>query len=394
MRTQRAFSRFLDHLGSSLRGGASLGVLACTTGFLLGLATAAGPTVVARPPTPGTAASEWSRTDGAGGTHHSTLSDVTAANVHRLEVAWTYRTGDVQAHEAGRAGTAFQATPVMVDGTLYLSTPHSRVIALDPETGRERWTFDPGLDLSDRNHKQTTSRGVAAWVDRTLEPGAPCRRRVFLASFDARLFALDAASGAACVDFGEDGVVDLGEGVARIQGRRQQFKHTAAPTVVHDLVVLGSSIFDGRNADAPSGIVRAFDARTGRLRWSWEPLPGVGGTAPDGTWVPAGAANAWTTLTPDEARDLVFVPTGSPSPDHYGGLRPGKNAYANSLVALRASTGEVVWHFQAVHHDLWDYDLATPPALVEVRRDGRVVPAVVVATKMGYLFVLHRETGA
>jgi quinoprotein glucose dehydrogenase len=181
--------------------------------------------------------------------------------------------------------------------------------------------------------------------------------------------------------------------VARIDGRRHQYKLTAPPTVIGDLVVVGSSIYDGHDADAPSGVVRAFDARTGVLAWAWDPMAGAGANDHEGRWVPTGGANTWATITADPERDLLFVPTGSPSPDHYGGLRPGANAYANSVVALRGSSGEVMWHFQTVHHDLWDYDLPSPPALVVVERDGRSIPAVVQSTKTGFLFVLHRETG-
>ena len=207
------------------------------------------------------------------------------------------------------------------------------------------------------------------------------------------LFALNAATGVPCSDFASGSSVDLGIGVARIEGRRMHLKHTAPPTIIGDLVVVGSTILDGNHADAPSGVVRGFDARTGALRWAWEPLVGVGDTLADGEPVKLGAANTWATITADEERDLLFVPTGSPSPDHYGGLRPGDNRYANSLVALRGSTGEVVWHFQMVHHDLWDYDLPSPPALITLERDGEDIPAVVQTTKMGYVFVFHRETG-
>ncbi len=318
---------------------------------------------------------------------------ITAGNVNQLEVAWTYRTGDVSANEGGRAGTAFQATPVLHDGTLYFPTPYSRVIALDGSTGRERWTFDPGIDRSDRNHKMVTSRGVRVWEDVTADASAPCRVRVVAASYDARLFALDAATGQPCAGFGQHGSVNLRSGVARIEGRETAYWVAAPPAVVRDLVVVGSTIYDNLQADAPSGVIRAFDVRTGAERWAWEPLAGVGAFDADGQWVSAGAANTWATMVADQERDLLFVPTSSASPDHYGGLRPGSNLYANSIVALRGSTGKVVWHFQTVHHDLWDYDLAAPPALVMIGRQGRSIPAVVVTTKMGYVFVFNRETG-
>ena len=334
---------------------------------------------------------EWPTADGVQGTHHSSLADITPANVTSLEVAWVYHTGDVGDGKDGAAATAFEATPLMVDGRLYLSTPASRVVALDAETGAEIWTFDPGLDRTAQS--MITSRGVATWLDPSLADGEPCRRRVFLAALDARLFALDGTTGERCGDFGDRGEVDLGAGVDRIEGRREDYQQTAPPAVVGDVVVVGSKISDSKVVDAPSGVVRAFDARTGAQRWSWEPLPGVGGLDERGDFLPAGAANTWATITADAERDLVFVPTGSASPDHWGGFRPGDNLYANSLVALRASTGERVWHFQMVHHDLWDYDLPAPPALVTVRRDGRDVPAVAQATKMGYIFILDRETG-
>ncbi len=334
---------------------------------------------------------EWPTADGVEGTHYSHLADISAANVHALEVAWTYRTGDVSDGTPGLAGTAFEATPIMVDGALYLSTPFNRVVALDAETGRELWTFDPAIDRTQQ--AMITSRGVSTWLDPARADGEPCQRRVFLAALDARLFALDGRTGQRCDDFGNHGELDLGTGVDRIEGRRADYQQSAPPAVVGDVVVVGSKITDSKVVDAPSGVVRAFDARTGALRWSWEPLPGVGGRNERGDFVPAGAANAWATITADAERDLVFVPTGSASPDHWGGLRPGDNLYANSLVALRASTGERVWHFQMVHHDLWDYDLPAPPALITVRRHGRDIPAVAQATKMGYVFILDRETG-
>lgn len=342
---------------------------------------------------PGHEPADWPTVDGRMGTHYSPLSDITADNVRDLEVVWTYRTGDGRTHGDGLAGTAFEATPIMVDGVLYVPTPYSRAIALDAETGAEKWTFDPHIDRSDRHQTMTTSRGLSFWQDPERAPGEECASRIVLGSYDARLFTLDAATGVPCSDFAAGGGIDLGRGVDRIEGRRHQFKHAGVPTVIGDVIVVGSTIYDSHDADAPSGVVRAFDVRTGVLRWSWDPLPGVGAFSETGEWIAAGAANTWATITADAERDMIFVPTGSPSPDHYGGLRPGDNAFANSLVALRASTGEVVWHFQLVHHDLWDYDLPSPAALVTLERDGEPVPAVVQSTKMGYLFAFNRETG-
>ncbi len=331
----------------------------------------------------------------SGGTRYSSLAKIDRANVAQLRVAWTYRTG-----EAGGAPPyghiAFEATPLMVDGMLFLSTPYNRVIALDPETGSERWAYDPKVDRA-RRRAIVTSRGVSAWLDPGATPGSPCRRRIFVATIDARLIALDAADGMPCASFGRDGAVDLSDGIKVIDAACC-YQVTSPPAVVNGLVVVGSSIGDNRSAEMERGVVRAFDARTGALRWSWDPIPTRESDPARATWAGdswrrTGAANVWSVMSVDETRGLLFLPTSSPSPDFYGGERVGANRYANSVVALRAESGEVVWDFQVVHHDLWDYDVPAQPTLVSVTRAGQTVPAVVVATKMGHLFVLHRETG-
>jgi quinoprotein glucose dehydrogenase len=331
----------------------------------------------------------------AGGTHYAPLAEIDRSNVKSLQVAWTYHTGAsaVKGPSAGKA--AFEATPIFVDGTLYLTTPFSRVIALDPETGKERWTYDPQVDMA-QGYSEMTSRGVSTWKDPKAKGHA---RRIYVATLDARLIALDAATGAPIKTFGKGGQVDLTRGV-RLVDRLDHgdYQVTSPPAVVGDLLVVGSSIGDNRGVELERGVVRAYDARTGKLRWSWDPIPVRRGDPARKTWagdsaVRTGAANAWSILSADPERGLVFVPTGSPSPDHYGGERLGANLYANSVVALRAATGRVVWHFQVVHHDLWDYDVASQPMLVNVRRGGRDVPAVAVGTKIGHLFLLHRETG-
>jgi quinoprotein glucose dehydrogenase len=213
--------------------------------------------------------------------------------------------------------------------------------------------------------------------------GAACRLRIFLGTLDARLVALDGETGTPCGGFGVNGQVDLTRGVdLRDLG---QYQVTSAPAIARDLVIVGSSIGDNRAVDVERGIVRAFDARSGTLRWSWDPIPWASHTTPR-----TGAGNAWSTLSVDAERGLVFVPTGSPSPDHYGGVRKGDNRWANSVVALRAATGELVWGFQVVHHDLWDYDVASQPTLF-AWKDG--TPAIAITTKMGRVFVLDRRTG-
>ncbi len=309
-----------------------------------------------------------------GGARYSPLTDINRANVQRLRVAWTYHTGDVAVEEHGRRGSSFETTPLFVDGTLYLDTPFGRVIALDPVHGTPRWTYDPKIDVK-AGYGDFTSRGVATWVDPVRKRGDPCRRRIFVATIDARLIALDAADGRPCADFGAAGSVDLRVGVRNGIAEPAEYEETSPPAVIGDVVVVGSGIADNNRADAPSGAVRAFDARTGALLWSWDPVPQDSTDPAWQTWRgpkahDTGAANAWSVITADSARDLLFVPTGSASPDYYGGERLGANLYANSVVALRASTGKPVWHFQVVHHDLWDYDVPAAPALVVVARRG------------------------
>ena len=315
---------------------------------------------------------------------YSSLTQIRRENVDKLAVAWTYRTGEpLVPVEGGGRRPAFEATPVYAEGLLYVGTPYGRVIALEPETGKERWSFDAQIDRKG-NYGDFANRGVAVWSDPAGRAGAPCRSRVFFASIDARLVALDAATGARCEGFGKGGEIDLTAGLRRGPVYPGEYEQTSPPAVIDDLVVVGSAIADNSRADSPTGEVRGFDARTGALRWTWDPLPDNPG---------AGGANAWSLIRVDRERRLVFVPTGSASPDYYGGLRPGDNRYANSVVALRSRTGEVAWHFQTVRHDLWDYDVASPPALFTVEREGRPVPGVAVGSKTGHLFLLHRETG-
>jgi quinoprotein glucose dehydrogenase len=319
----------------------------------------------------------------AGGTRYSPARQIDRSNVAQLKVAWTYRTGAFPHDEELDHKAAFEATPILVDGKLFLSTPYNHVIALNAETGAKVWEFDPRLELP-YGASEVTSRGVSAWRDASAKAGRPCALRIFIGTLDARLIALDDATGKPCADFGTDGEVDLASDVKlRDPG---DYQVTSAPAIVKDLVITGSSIGDNRAVTVERGIVRAYDARTGKLRWSWDPIPWALQTTPR-----TGAGNAWSTISVDAERDLAFIPTGSASPDYYGGIRTGDNKWANSVVALHASTGEFVWGFQVVHHDLWDYDVASQPALF-AWKDG--TPAIAVTTKMGRVFVLNRLTGA
>jgi len=328
--------------------------------------------------------SDWHAHGGdAGGTRYAQLDQVNRINVQRLERVWTYRTGELGQGSPVKEKLTFEATPILFDGTLYFSTAFGKVIALDPETGEECWVYDPKVDRTKR-YSEVTSRGVSVWHN--AEVNNSRAGRIFIGTIDARLIAIDAATGVPCEDFGDDGQVDLTEGLG--VKSRVDYQVTSPPAIINDLVVVGSSIGDNWHADTGHGIVRAFDARTGVLRWAWNPL-----RSDEEYTGPVGGANAWSIISADPERNLVFVPTSSPSPDFYGGLRSGDNRYANSVVALRASTGAVVWHFQTVHHDLWDYDIAAQPVLVTITHDGQRIPAVAQATKMGSLFLLHRETG-
>jgi quinoprotein glucose dehydrogenase len=319
-----------------------------------------------------------------GGTRYSPARQIDRSNVDKLKVAWTYRTGALGKDEELDHKAAFEATPILFEGKLFLSTPYDHVIALNPETGEKIWEFDPKVEHP-YGFSEVTSRGVAAWSQRlTARKAEPCALRIFIGTVDARLLAVDGETGKPCRDFGTDGEVDLTNQVKlRDPG---DYQVTSAPVVVRDLVITGSSEGDNRAVTVERGIVRAFDVRTGGLRWTWDPIaPWAYQTSPR-----TGAGNAWSTLSADAEHDLVFVPTGSASPDFYGGIRKGDNRWANSVVALKASTGEFVWGFQVVHHDLWDYDVAAQPLLF-AWKDG--TPAIAINTKMGWVFVLNRLNG-
>jgi quinoprotein glucose dehydrogenase len=329
-----------------------------------------------------------------GGERFSPLEGIDRGNVSRLQVAWEYSTGEAGLNPHS---TSFEATPLVSNGVMYLSTPLGKVIALDADTGTERWVTDLGVPRI--GFGDFTTRGVALWVDAAARDGSSCARRVIVATVDARLFALDAGDGHRCVGFGEGGSVDLRRNLRNAPYETEEYEVTSPPAIVGGLIVVGSGVADNSRADAASGEVRAFDARTGRLRWSWDPIPQDRADPAWQTWVGpnahrTGAANAWSVIAVDSARGMVFVPTSSASPDYFGGERLGENRYANSIVALRAATGKVVWHFQTVHHDLWDYDNASPPLLTTLLRGGRRIPVVLQATKTGMLYVLNRETGA
>ena len=291
---------------------------------------------------PGLGASAQERAGGwpyygqnAGGARYTTLDKINAGNVGRLGLAWTYRTGELKKYEGNNAieRATFETTPILIGGVLYLSTASDRVIALDGATGKERWVYDPMVDLREE-YSEVSSRGVAAWP-----AGSEKAERIFIGTIDGRLIALEAATGKPAVSFGQSGTVDLKEGLG------EDVAETSPPTIVGDLVIVGSSLGDNQRFDYPPGVVRAFDVRTGKEVWRWNPITQDPGDSTYATWQgpkahKTGGANAWSILSVDPARDLLFVPSTSPAPDYYGGERKGSNLCANSIVCLRASTGK------------------------------------------------------
>ena len=326
-------------------------------------------------------------------TKYSSAQAITAANVSELEIVWKWEPNETPLQEYGTRPGPFQATPIMIDDVLYLSTMYTRVVALDAETGAELWTFDPraweggpvGAGPTGFKH-----RGIAWWSD---EEDA----RIFLNSRD-RLYAIDAATGELDAVFGESGSVLLTEGHDR-EISRYEFDQTSPPVVFENLVIVGSRVPDGvqREFDPP-GTVQAFDARTGERHWVFFTIPQSSNefgadTWENESWRYTGHANVWGLMSLDVERGLLYVPTSTPSSDYWGGRRVGANLFAESLVCLDARTGERRWHFQTVHHGVWDYDLSAAPNLVTINVDGREIDAVAQVSKHGFTYVFDRVTG-
>lgn len=314
----------------------------------------------------------WSAYGGADGDHYSRVAQINRANIHRLTQAWVYDTG-----EKGD----IQTNPVIIGRTLYAFTPKLKVIALDASTGNLKWKFDSGIASTQ------PGRGVAYWTDGKDE-------RIFAGVMNY-LYCLDARTGKPISSFGEDGRIDLRKGL-REPWQKQSIALTTPGSIYKDLIIVG-----GRNPEvhpAPPGDIRAFDVHTGALRWVFHtiPRPGEPGydTWPPDAWKNAGAANDWSGMTVDAKRGIVFVPTGSAVMDFYGGDRIGDDLYANCILALDASTGKLLWYFQGVHHDLWDRDFPTPPALYTLHKNGHSIPALAQITKQTYVYLFNRITGA
>ncbi len=331
----------------------------------------------------------------AGGGHYSPARQITPDNVAGLKLAWKHQSGDIRmprrpsGDDKGMTASGFQTTPIVVDDTLYYCSPFNMVFALDAETGEERWRYDPKVNKS--THILPNCRGVSSWRATERDSSGVCDHRIFVGTLDARLIALDAQTGKPCEGFGDEGAVDVTHRISKHDPI--EYSITSPPAILNDLAITGSLVLDNTRTDAPSGVVRAYDVRTGELAWAWNPIPDhIEPYNEDGSFR-SGTTNVWSIIAVDEERDLVFVPTGNTNPDYYGGHRDGLDYYSSSVVALEGSTGKVAWHYQMVHHDLWDYDTPAQPTLMDLRVDGEMVPVVVQVTKMGMTFVLHRETG-
>jgi len=324
---------------------------------------------------------------------YSPLDQIHARNVGQLRIAWQWTSPDVKLvkQDPSLYSGKFEATPVMANGVLYISTSLNQVVAIDAATGHTIWVYDPASwRLKSLTVPRSVHRGVTYWTDGKQE-------RIFAGTIDAYLIALDAKSGKPIPSFGVEGRIDLTSGLRRPIDRKL-YGVNSPPVICRDVIVVGSSVYDYPiSGEMPPGDVRGFDARTGKLLWTFHTIPQpdeVGNsTWREESWKRLGAANAWTMLSADEQLGLVYIPLSTPANDHYGGHRPGDNLFAESLVCLNARTGKRVWHFQTTHHGLWDYDLPAAPILADIRVAGRSIPAIVQVTKQAFCFVFDRRTG-
>jgi quinoprotein glucose dehydrogenase len=332
-------------------------------------------------------------------TQSSPLAQITVANVSKLKVAWIYRTGDPLEN------SAFEDTPTTAGGSLIVCTPHQNLIALNPETGAERWRFDPHVRqqmtrIPNISTSKWVCRGVASWFDASAAPGSSCAERLFLATLDRRVIAVDAKSGRKCPGFGDGGEIRVQPERPLIADSELQFN--SPPVVVNGVVVIGSRVMDGSRIDGVHGTIRAYDARTGAVKWQFDPIPKDPsdpawpswhvGISPAGP-IQVGAANVWADMSVDSSLNLVFLPTTSPSTDFWGGGRPGDDRHSDSVLAVDATTGRLIWSYQTIHHDLFDRDLPSAPLLADLSIGGKVVPAAIQLAKTGFIFVFDRRSG-
>ncbi|WAP67900.1 outer membrane protein assembly factor BamB family protein [Jiella pelagia] len=315
---------------------------------------------------------------------YSPADQITPENVEDLEKVWEYHTGDVSDGSGDIPTTVWSATPLFVNDTLYVGTPFYRIIALEPDTGKEKWSFDPDARLEALTQPAMKNRGVAYWQAEDPQEGEACQKIVYIGTMDAKLYGVDADSGQPCENFGQNGMVDVNQW--NTVNDKWPLSLLQAPTIYHDTIFLGWAGKDWTDSEAPPGTVFALDAKSGELKWMFHALP-------EDVISRTGTANVWASMSLDPERGLLYIPISSPSPNYYGGERKEELPLATSVTALDTDTGEVVWSRQLIHHDIWDYDTVAPPTLVDIQKDGQTVPALVQTSKQGFIYVLNRETG-
>ncbi|HEY1933278.1 MAG TPA: pyrroloquinoline quinone-dependent dehydrogenase [Acetobacteraceae bacterium] len=319
-----------------------------------------------------------------GAQKYATATQITPANVGKLRIAWQLHTGDVSDGTGKIPATVWSATPLFVNHTIYVSTPFYRILAIEPDTGKIKWTFNPHAVLKALTQPDMKTRGVAYWQAPNPQPGQTCQKIVYVGTMDARLYAVDADTGKPCQGFGKNGVVDVDQWNT-VHGK-YPLSQLQPPTVYKNLLLFGWAGKEWAYEVAPPGIIFALDAQTGSLKWQFHPLT-------QRMEADTGKVNVWASMSVDTQHDLLYIPTSPPSPDDYGGDRKEQIPYGNAIVALNADTGDVVWSRQLVHHGLWDYDISTAPTLLDIDRNGQKIPALVEPTKQGFIFVLNRLTG-
>ncbi len=363
---------------------------ALLSGVLLSLAVAGLPRAQRTGP-----ASEWRHYSSDGGsTKYSALDQITADNANRLETAWRLASPDnaVVAANSGVTPGAYEDTPIMANGVLYTATSLGIFMALDPATGKVLWQYDPGTwKLGRPPNLGYTHRGVAYWTDGRAE-------RIISGIHDAHIISIDAKTGTLDPNFGVKGMVDAIDGLPYAE-RMRNYAINSAPVIVKNVIIAGANISDGaQTKEFPRGDVSGYDVRTGKRLWTFRSVPSPGQFGNDtwkkDSWAFTGNTNVWSLMSVDEELGYVYLPFGTPTDDYYGGNRPGNNLFAESVVCLDATTGKRVWHFQGVHHGLWDYDFPAAPVLGDITVDGRRIRAVMQVSKQGFLYVFDRRTGA
>ena len=379
---------------------ATAALLVAASGFLIPLvstldvaATPVSPLKLAMAdPSPLQAGADWPAYGGSiSARRYSPQSQINRGNVSKLVRAWTFHSGDLPSKELKDA-YASETTPIKIGDTLYFCTPKNILIALDPEKGKQKWRFDPKV-ADESVPFSAVCRGVAYYSVPDATAGQPCATRIIAGTLDARLIAVDARSGLPCQEFGDGGQVDTAIGMG--EHNPPMLSITSAPTIVRGIVVIGHQVLDGQRRDAPSGVIQGYDAKTGQLRWAWDMgRPGLSTAPPPGEAYTRGTPNMWTTASGDEELGLVYLPLGVSSVDYWSGSRSDlEKKFATSLVALDVTTGRPAWHFQTVHNDVWDYDLGSQATLVDFPVGESSVPALVLPSKRGDIFILDRRSG-